>query len=86
MVGDNFGKDVRTAHNNNCYGIFARYGATDGKSVSGLSEFAPPGVVTRNAAGVDLSKNNVQMIQSMGDKLIVVDSVREVLEFVLNGK
>jgi len=83
VVGDNFDKDMGTANNNDCYGLFARYGAADVDSVSGLYAFAPPTVVTRNATGVDLSKETLAVIHEMGDKLKIVDDVREVLEFVL---
>lgn len=83
VVGDNFEKDPGTAHKNECYGLYARFGAADIDSVSGLYDFAPPTVVNRNAAGVDLSKQNLEMIQAMGDKLQVVDNVREILHFVL---
>ncbi|MBU0705636.1 HAD family hydrolase [Patescibacteria group bacterium] len=83
VIGDNFDKDIGTAHNNECHGFFARYGAADVDSVSGLYEFAPPSVVTRNATGVDLSQENLAVIHKMGNKLKIIDDVREVLKFVL---
>jgi phosphoglycolate phosphatase-like HAD superfamily hydrolase len=82
VVGDNFSKDIHTAYRNDCFGFFARYGAADRDSVSSLYEFAPPGVVTRNAAGIDLSKENMGIIQEMRNKLRIVDSPMEVLRAV----
>lgn len=84
MVGDNFGKDMGTAFRNNCYGVFAHYGATDQHSVTGLYEYGGPTVVHRNASLIDLTKGYREMIQMMGHKLVVADSLDDVRQFVLD--
>lgn len=85
MVGDNFFKDIGTAHHNNCTGFFAHYGVAHRDSVNGLYEYGTPKVVSRNSAGIDLSKENIKVFQDMGPKLIVVDRVREVADHVLES-
>jgi phosphoglycolate phosphatase-like HAD superfamily hydrolase len=84
MVGDNVGKDMGLAHNNNCLGIYAGYGMADAESIAGLYEYGPPDVVTRNASIINC--NNLKMIKQMGEKIVVVEKCREILQHVLGAK
>jgi len=86
VIGDNFEKDVGTADNNGCYGALAQYGVADSTSVAGLKEFGGPEVVHRNAERTDSELERNRVRARMGDKLVVVDDVRQIVDIVLGGR